>query len=270
MADSKLATKYGPWALITGASSGLGTEFARQLAAAGFNLALLARRRERLDELGAKLAGDHDVETRSLAVDLAQRDFMDTLRPQIADIEIGLLVNNAGFGQSGPFLKDDLETDLRMLDVNCRAPLMLTHELGNAMRKRGRGGVVMLASVAGLMPNPYFSHYSATKAWDLYLGEGMHMELAGRGVDVVCLCPGPTRTEFFEGVNVDESTLSPMLRRFIMDADAVVAAGLNGLGKRSVVVPGWTNKLMVAASRVTPRALNARIAGNLMKSAFNK
>lgn len=270
MADSKLVTKYGPWALITGASSGLGAEFARQLAAAGFNLALLARRRERLDELGAKLADDHDIETRSLAVDLAQRDFMETLRPQIADIEIGLLVNNAGFGQSGPFLKDDLETDLRMLDVNCRAPLILTHELGNAMRARGRGGIVMLASVAGLMPNPYFSHYSATKAWDLYLGEGLHMELAGSGVDVVCLCPGPTRTEFFDVVEVEESKLPSSMQRLIMDADDVVAAGLNGLGKRSVVVPGWTNKMLVGSSRLIPRGLNARIAGNLMKSAFKK
>lgn len=270
MATSKLASKYGPWALITGASSGLGAEFARQLAAAGFNLALLARRRERLDELGAKLAGDHDIETRSLAVDLAQRDFMDTLRPQIADLEIGLLVNNAGFGQSGAFLDDDLETDLRMLDVNCRAPLILSHELGNAMRARGRGGIVMLASVAGLMPNPYFSHYSATKAWDLYLGEGMHVELAGSGVDVVSLCPGPTRTEFFDIVEVDENRLPWAMRGLIMDADDVVAAALKGLGRQSVVVPGWSNKLMVGNSRLMPRILNARMVGRVMKMAAGK
>lgn len=267
MATSKLATKYGPWALITGASAGLGAEFARQLAAAGFNLALLARRRERLDELGAKLAGDHDIETRSLAVDLAQRDFMDTLRPQIADLEIGLLVNNAGFGQIGAFLDDDLDTDLRMLDVNCRAPLILTHELGNAMRARGRGGIVMLASIGGLMPNPYFSHYAATKAWDRFMGEGLHVELAGKGVDVVTLCPGPTRTEFFDVADVDETKLPPPIQRLIMDADDVVAAALHGLGRESVVVPGWSNKLMVGGSRLMPRVLNARLVGRVMKMA---
>lgn len=270
MATSKLASKYGPWALITGASSGLGAEFARQLAAAGLNLALLARRRERLDELGAKLADDHDIETRSLAVDLAQRDFMDTLRPQITDLEIGLLVNNAGFGQSGRFLDDDLDTDLRMLDVNCRAPLILTHELGNAMKARGRGGIVMLSSLAGLMPNPYFSHYSATKAWDLYLGEGLHVELAGTGIDVVTLCPGPTRTEFFDVVEVDENELPSTIQHLIMDADDVVAAALQGLGRRSVVVPGWTNKMMVGSTRLMPRGINAKLAGSVMKMAVKK
>lgn len=267
MSKQKFVEKYGPWALITGASSGLGAEFARQLAAAGLNLALLARRRDRLDELGAKLADEHDIETRSLPVDLAQRDFMDGLRGQIADLEIGLLVNNAGFGQLGPFLDDDLETDLRMLDVNCRAPLILTHELGNAMRARGRGGIVMLASIGGLMPNPYFTHYAATKAWDLFMGEGLYEELAKEGIDVVSLCPGPTRTAFFDVANVDENKLPVPIRQLIMDADDVVAAALSGLGRRSVVVPGWSNKLMVNGSRLMPRVLNARLVGRVMKMA---
>lgn len=270
MATSKFARKYGPWALITGASSGLGAEFARQLAAAGLNLALLARRRERLDELGAKLSDDYDIDTVSIPADLSQRDFMDDVRGRIADLEIGLLVNNAGFGQTGAFLKGDLDADLKMLDVNCRAPLILTHEIGQAMAERGRGGIVMVASLAGLMPNPYFAHYSATKAWDLYLGEGLNVELAGRGIDVVSLCPGPTRTEFFEVADVDEAALPAAARRIIMDADDVVAAALKGLGRRSVVVPGVSNKLMAGSSRLVPRGLNARLVGRIMKMAAGR
>ncbi|MEQ8797933.1 MAG: SDR family oxidoreductase [Salinisphaeraceae bacterium] len=267
MSKQRFIDKYGPWALVTGASAGLGAEFARQLAACGLNLVLVARRADRLDELGQRLEREFGVDTLSVALDLSRPDFMPDLEQAIGDREIGLLVNNAGFGNTGAFLKGRLEDDLRMLDVNCRAPLILTHALGNAMTQRGRGGIIMLASVAGLIPNPYFAHYAATKAWDLFLGEGLHVELKDKGVDVLSLCPGPTRTEFFDVAEVDEEKWPAAARKTIMDADDVVAAALKGLGRRSVVIPGWPNRLLVGSTRITPRSVTSALAGRVMKMA---
>lgn len=262
--------QYGPWALITGASAGLGTEFARQLAGKGLNLALAARRRERLDELGERLAGEHGIQTRSVTVDLTEPDFMPRLRAELDDLEIGLLVNNAGFGQLGEFLDHSQESELGMLDLNCRAPLLLTHHFAGAMRDRGRGGIIMLSSMAGLIPNPYFSHYAATKAWNLFLGEGLAVELERYGVDVLNLCPGPTRTEFFEVADVDPGRWPKLAQGIVMSADKVVAAAVDGLGRRTTVVPGLHNRLMLGSSRFTPRGLAARVTGRMMKMAGGK
>lgn len=267
MANQRFVERYGPWALITGASAGLGEEFARQLAGRGLNLVLAARRRERLDDLGARLERESGIATRSVTVDLASPDFLPELRSAVSDLDIGLLVNNAGFGNTGSFLDNSLDDELRMLDVNCRAALMLAHSFGGTLRDRGRGGIIMLSSVGGLIPNPYFANYAATKAWDLFLGEGLHVELKSHGVDVLSLCPGPTRTEFFEVADVDESKWPAAARSIIMDADDVVAAALDNLGKRSVVIPGWSNRMLVGSTRFSPRAWTARLAGRAMKMA---
>ncbi len=262
------SNRYGPWALITGASAGIGAEFARQIAARGVNVALVARRQAKLDALAEDLGRRHGVETLTIAADLTDPGFLDTLTGSLATRHIGLLVNNAGFGNVGAFLDSDIDSELRMLELNCRAPLILTHHFGQRMRDEGRGGIIMMASIAGLIPNPYLAHYGATKAWNRFLGEGLTVELKRAGVDVTSVCPGPTQSEFFESAEVDPSTWPAAARAGIGSAEGVVAAGLHGLGRHAQVVPGWTNKLMTASRRLSPESLPPRIAGRVMRMAM--
>ena len=165
------AQRYGLWALITGASSGIGREFARQVAARGLNVVLTARRADRLEALADELAMRHAVDTRVVAVDLCYDDFLDPIRAATADLEVGLLVNSAGFSRTGPFLDMDRDEMQRMLNLNVRAPALLTREYGPPMRARRRGGVVMVASVTGFVGTPLWSLYAATKGFDLLLGD---------------------------------------------------------------------------------------------------
>jgi uncharacterized protein len=256
-----LVERYGPWALITGASSGIGEEFARRLAREGFRLVLVARRRERLDALARELAAAHGTEARVVAADLARRDFLPAIEEATGDVEVSLLVSNAGFGKKGPFLEGDLASDLEMLDVNCRASLILTHAFGRRMAARGRGGIVITSSTAAFQGLPYSSHYAATKGWALQLAEGLWFELREKKVDVLALCPGPTDTEGPRRTGVDPDKVPVKM----MSVGPVVSAALAGLGKRPVVIPGVTNRLGYLAVRVTSRRFATSTAGRLIK-----
>jgi len=250
--------RYGAWALITGASSGLGAEFARQLAAEKMDLVLLARRRDRLNELATALKAEHGIQVKVVALDLAKANFLATLQKQTAKLNIGLLVNNAGFGISGDFTDNSLERELMMLDVNCRAALMLAHAYGSKMRAHRRGGIIMVSSVAAFQGVPFMSHYAATKAYDLVLGEGLWYEMKQHGVDVVTLCPGATATEF---ANVADTKPVPGS----MPAPPVVREALEALGKKHYVTAGRKNKVLVFSSRLVPRRLATLIAARIMK-----
>jgi len=264
------ADKYGPWALITGASAGIGAEFAHQIAARGINVALVARRRECLETLGEELEGRHGVRSLAIAADLCDDGFLDTITEALGTRHIGLLVNNAGSGLTGEFLDHDLDTELQMLTLNCRAPLILAHHFGGRMRDDKRGGIIMLSSIAGIVPTPQFSHYSATKAWNRYLGEGLHEELARDGVDVVSLCPGLTQSEFFEHANIDPSGWPAPLRATIMTPGDVVTAALKGLGRQSQVVPGLSYRMLMRASRLAPGGLSPWLVDRAMRFALPK
>ncbi|MEP7123694.1 MAG: SDR family oxidoreductase [Byssovorax sp.] len=252
--------KYGPWALVTGASSGIGEEFARQLAARGLSLVLAARRKERLDTLGQSLARAHGVEVRVVAVDLARRDFLPAIEEATRDVEVGLLVNNAGFGAKGRFLDSDIHQQLEMLDVNCRASLILAHAYGRAMAARHRGGIIFTSSTAAFQGTPFTSHYAATKGWGLQLAEGLACELRGDGIDVLALCPGPTDTEGPRRTGVDPTKVPVKM----MATQPVVAAALKGLGSKAIVIPGVVNQLGYAAVRLAPRSFAAATAGRLI------
>ena len=254
------ARRYGPWALVTGASSGIGEEFARQLAARGLSLVLAARRQERLEVLARGLTRDHGVEVRVVAVDLARRDFLPAIEEAVQDVEVGLLVNNAGFGDKGRFLDSDLEKQLEMLDVNCRASLVLAHAFGRRMAARHRGGIIFTSSTAAFQGTPYTSHYAATKGWGLQLAEGLACELRGEGIDVLALCPGPTDTEGPRRTGVDPAKIPVKM----MATAPVVASALKGLGKKAIVIPGVVNRLGYAAVRLTPRSFAAETAGRLI------
>ena len=254
---NSFAAKYGPWGLVTGASSGMGTEFARRLAESGLNIVLLARREDRLRSLADELERDNSVKTRVVAVDLTRDDLLDLIREATVDIEIGLLVNNAGFATSGNLLDNDLDAELAMLHVNSRAPLILSHHFGRRMRERGGGGIIFVASTVAYSGSPGWSNYAATKAFELTLSDGIARELKRHGVSVLTVSPGPTQTEFWQVAGG-----KPLLA---LTPERVVRTALNNLGRRSTVVVGWINKLIVLSTRFTPRWMNSVIFGRVVK-----
>lgn len=255
MQTDSFALRYGPWALVTGASSGLGEEFARQLAAKGLSLVLVARRLERLEALATSLKALHGTEVRCVQADLSREEGLAATLTAVEDLEIGLLVNNAGFGTTGDLLDIPLERSLELLHLNCRAPVVLSHALGLKMRERRRGGILFTASLAAWQSMPGWTLYAASKNWDLMFAEGLHFELAPHGVDVTALCPGATRTEFGEVAKA-----ANFFQSNSMNPPEVVAAGIAALGKTTHVVTGWHNKLVAASTRLFPRSWGARIA----------
>jgi short-subunit dehydrogenase len=248
-----LRDRYGEWALVTGASAGIGADFARALAREGVCCVLSARREERLAELAAELEQRYGVRTRVVAADLSQPGEAERLAEQLADLEIGMLVNNAGVGYAGRFHKLDSDRLRDMVVLNCVSPVVLTSRLLPAMRERGRGAVVVTGSIAGRQPLPLHSVYAATKAFDLLFGEALSLELRGDGIDVVVLEPGATATEFQQAAGESGHPGE--------SAAAVVAVALDALGRQPSVISGWLNWLQVnLANRLLPRPLVAHIA----------
>lgn len=261
----RFAEKYGPWAIVTGASAGIGTEFALRIAERGVNVVLVARRRNRLEELASTIEDMYRVEARVAPVDLTSRDLIEVLQPVLSDIEVGLLVNCAGFGTSGPFLDMDASVQEAMLNLHCRATVLLTHEVAQGMQERGRGGVIIVSSVSGFCAARGMAHYNATKAFDLIFAEGLASELAVYGVDVQALCPGGTYTEFQSLAGLDPSNFGPLRRLMFTSPTEVVARSLTFLGRRVTVIPGWLNRLLVFSMRLTPRPVARWIFGLLME-----
>ena len=247
-----------PVALVTGASAGLGVEFARQLSKRGHRLVLAARRKERLEELAAELGN-----ARAAAIDLSRPEAVTKL---IADIEgagegVDLLINNAGFGLIGRFAELDAKREREMIDLNVGALTDLCRAVAPRMIARTSGGILNVASTAAFQPGPKMAVYFATKAFVLSLSEALHEELKPHGIKVSCLCPGPTRTEFGEVAGFGGNSL---FDRVAMRADDVVRQGLNGLDRnRAVVVTGWLNKLGAASTRFAPRPAARKIAGSI-------
>jgi short-subunit dehydrogenase len=243
-------------ALVTGASAGLGVEFARRLSERGYRLVLAARRNERLQELAGELGN-----ARSVAIDLSKSNAAAKL---MADIEangetVDLLVNNAGFGLIGRFAELDPKRERQMIDLNVGTLADLCRAVAPAMIERKSGGILNVASTAAFQPGPNMAVYFATKAFVLSLSEALHEELKPHGVKVSCLCPGPTRTEFGEVAGFGGSG---MFEKVAMNAAEAVEAGLKGLDANdAVVVPGWINKLGAVSGRFAPRSVVRKIAG---------
>lgn len=242
--ERQFRDRYGPWAVVTGASAGIGAEFARRLAGRGLNVILVARRKDRLEALAAELKRKYGVEARPLAVDLTEPTFMEAIRRGINGLQVGLLVNNAGTTIGGNFLDNDLEPQRRTVELNILAPLLLAHELGQSMRERNRGGIIFVSSLFALQGVPNFANYAATKSYNLGLAEGLAYELRRSGVDVLSVIPGPTLTEgtINMGALPDKG---PMKFRA---PDGVAKAALAALGKRPTVVPGAMNRVMATFS----------------------
>jgi short-subunit dehydrogenase len=243
-------------ALVTGASAGLGVEFARQLSQRGHSLVLVARRKERLDELAKELGN-----AQAIAADLSETGSAAKL---ISDIEangevVDLLVNNAGFGLIGRFAELDAGRERQMIDLNVGTLTDLCRAVAPGMIERRGGGILNVASTAAFQPGPKMAVYFATKAFVLSLSEALHEELRPHGVRVSCLCPGPTRTEFGDVAGFGGNG---MFDKVAMDAPTVVAAGLSALERnQAIVIPGVVNKAGAIGGRFFPRALVRKIAG---------
>lgn len=241
-------------ALVTGASSGIGLAFARKLAHQGWNLVLAARSTERLRELAAELeaAGSRvAVFGSDLSVSDAPRALVDQI--EAAGLNIDALVNNAGFATFGHFAELPLEREVSLVNLNVGAVVQLTRLLLPAMIRRGRGYILNVASTAAFQPGPLMADYYASKAYVLHFSEALSNELAGSGVSVSALCPGPTVSGFQERANMENSKL---LNGGLMTAERVVDVGFKGMVKgRRVIVPGLRNKLLAKSYRFVPRAL---------------
>ena len=245
-------------ALVTGASAGLGVEFARQLSKRGRRLVIAARRKDRLDELAKELGN-----ARWVAIDLSKPNAAAKL---LADIEangetVDLLVNNAGFGLIGRFAELDAKRERKMIDLNVGTLADLCRAVAPGMIERKSGAILNVASTAAFQPGPKMAVYFATKAFVLSLTEALHEELKQYGVHVTCLCPGPTRTEFGEVAGFGGNGL---FDRVAMESSGVVKAGLDGLDKnKAVVIPGIVNKVGAFSGRFAPRSVVRKIAGSI-------
>jgi len=211
MSQDDFKHRYGPAALVTGASSGIGQAFAEALAARGFDLVVVARRRDRLDALAARLSDAHAVKVKVLELDLVRPDAAQAMLDAARDIDVGLVVSNAGFGLKGEHAANDPQAMADMLMVNCNAPMQLAHGFIPRLRRRGRGGIVLTSSVEGLIGCPYSTAYSATKALVNALGEGLWAELQPEGIDVLTLCPGATESEAAAKQGVDIAKLQNVM-----------------------------------------------------------
>lgn len=252
-----LRNRYGEWALVTGASAGIGAEFARALARERMSCVLTARREDRLQALAAELERVYGVATRVVGADLTTSGGVEQLMRAVDDLEIGVLVNNAGFGYAGRFERQEAERLQAMMQLNCVAPVLLTKGLLPGMRARGRGAVIITGSAAGAQPVPLHCVYAATKAFDRFLGEGLWAELQGTGVDVLVLEPGPTLTEF--------QSVSGEVVHTGQRPEEVVRTALAGLGEQPSVIAGWYNWFRANATRLAPRSLVALAAGKVME-----
>jgi hypothetical protein len=253
--------RFGPWAVVTGASSGIGAEFARQLAARGIAVALVARRRERLEALAAELVASHGVDVRVVERDLAAAGGAEALLADVAALDVGLLVNNAGVGLKGRLVDIEPHVLRRLVELNCQVPLALAHGFGRRLVARGKGGIIMVASTGGFQALPWSAAYGASKGFDLLLGEALAVELRVDGVDVLTLAPGGTDTEGPMNTGVDPAKVPGKL----MAVGPVVRAALAGLGRRTLVIPGAGNRAAAWATRLVPRTVAARAAGRIMK-----
>ncbi len=253
--------------MITGASAGIGEALARELAGRGHALVIVARRKPRLDELAAELTELHGVQVETLGCDLGKQASRARLPGRIASLglEVDILANNAGFATGGRFDESDPERELEQVRVLCEAPVALTSAFLPGMIERKEGAILNVASTAAFMPLPYSAGYSAAKAHSLAFSEALHGEVAGRGVTVTALCPGPVRTEFWEvaGDQPIEATVPDLVW---VTPEECAKAAVEGLASGSrVVVPGLPVKAGFSLMRMLPNALKIPVAERMMR-----
>jgi short-subunit dehydrogenase len=260
----------GQWALVTGASSGIGEQLSRQLAARGISLVLTARGKDRLEALAAELGSAHGIGTRVVAADLSTASGVDEALARIAALELPIdhLIGNAGFGMNGDFADGDPAEQRRMIVLNCEAIVALTRALLPGMIERGRGGVMHVSSTAAFQPAATFAEYAATKTFVLHFTEGLHEELRGTGVHAMVFCPGPVHTNFQERAHF---RIAKIQEPMTMSAADTARHAIEDYERGCVVsIPGALNRVGTVLASAAPRSLVRRVAGALMKSGVRR
>jgi hypothetical protein len=252
----RLKTKYGSWALVTGASSGIGLELSKQLADAGFHLVLNAREVNRLAQVASQLHQDFGVEIKTIHGDVSSKETIENIIQSTESIPLGLIVLSAGFGTSGPFHESDLAEEVKLLQVNCEAVLCLTHHYAQRFSRKKKGGIILLSSMVAFQGVPYSANYAASKAYVQSLAEALAVELKPFHVDVLSAAPGPVASGFEKRANMKmDRSLSPA---------QVGVPILKALGKQSLVLPGLLTKILVYSLRTLPRWGKVKIMGMVM------
>ncbi|PSW15780.1 short-chain dehydrogenase [Photobacterium rosenbergii] len=254
--------KYGGWALVTGATSGIGEQIAEQLAADGMNLVLVARREEELKRNSQRISDKHNVKTEYIVADLSRSDGVNAVKK--VNQNIGLLVLSAGLENNGAFEKINLESERQLVNVNVLSTMELAHHFSNLMVNKGKGGILFVASLFGQMGSPYFSNYAGSKAYVINFGQSLYGELKPKGVDVSILSPGLTKTPMADKTGVNWNKV-PFAAKEPQD---VARIALKNMGKKVVIVPGLRNQISAFSANLTPRKLLNTMVEKIMSSAL--
>ena len=246
---------------------GIGLAYAREFAARGLDVLNIAEVADPLVDVCEQIAAEHRVEVRPLVLDLGSPDLQEVLQRETAGLDVGLVVCSAARVFMGSFLDQSLEDKLALLDVNCRAALILAHEFAAPMAARGRGGIIFMSSLSGLVGTPFVTAYASSKAFEMILGEALWSELGPRGVDVLSVIAGTTRTPGFESTGHRSGRFSPP----VMEPKDVVAESLEALGRQPSLVPGRVNRLTQALlSRILPRKRAVETLRRSMQAQFGE
>ena len=257
--------KYGPWALVTGATSGIGEAISDEIASRGINIVLVARKTDELELKAAALKTKYQIDTQIVSADLSTEEGIDKVKTSTKELPIGLLTVAAGLEVNGAFEKNDIQKELKVVQININATLQLTHHFAEKMVSVGKGGIILVASLSGHMPNPYFANYAGTKAYVLNFGASLYGELKPKGVDVTVLSPGLTNTPMTKDNGVDWSK-TPMQA---MSPEEVAQTAVNALGKKLIAIPGTKNKIMAAMAKHSPLKMQAEMNEKMMKKAIS-
>lgn len=257
--------KYGEYALITGGSSGIGKAIANELAGKGLNLILVARRAEELEQAAQEIKAKHPVEVVCLSADLLTDAGRQQVKTATENYKVGLLVPAAGLEVNGAFEKNNLEKELRVIQLNVTVTMELTHHFVQKMVPRKKGGILLIASLSGHMPNPYFANYAGTKAYVLNFGASLYAELQPKGIDVTVLSPGLTNTPMTADIGINWSK-TPM---HALPPEVVAQTAVNALGKKLIAIPGFKNKMMGAMAKHTPFQMASQMGKKMMDKAIN-
>ncbi len=253
----RLKTKYGSWAIVTGASSGIGKELTLALASAGINIVLVSRSKDQLEAVATLINATHGVESRVIVADLAVPEGNELVMDFCKGLNVGLLVANAGFATSGNFIENRIADEMNMVFLNCISLATLTYHYAGKFKEKGRGGIILISSLLGFQGTPYAANYAATKAYVQSLGEGLAIELKPHGVDVLTAAPGPVNTGFADRAKMNMGKAQK--------PQGMVRSILSSLGRRSTVLPGTLTKFLKYSLSPLPRALQVKIMSGIMK-----